>query len=88
MAAADGNALQGPRHRADIDLAHVRIVLDLVDLTRGDMLAAGTHAPLRCHDALQVAVSLRLGVDEIVTYDAELAEAARAAGLSAVAPRL
>lgn len=60
--------------------------MDLVDLTRGDMIAAGTHAPLRSNDALHLAVAIRLGVDELVTYDDELARAAIAAGLTVYAP--
>ncbi len=61
--------------------------VDLIDLTRGDMLAAGTYAPLRSHDALHLAVAIRIGVDELVTYDTELAAAAGRAGLRLVAPR-
>lgn len=77
------------RHPTTIDRANVQLVLDavnLVDLTRGDMIAAGTHAPLRSNDAIHLAVAIRLGVDEIVTYDSELAAAARAAGLAVFAP--
>lgn len=61
-------------------------VIDLVDLTRGDLLSAGTHAPLRSNDAIHLAVALRLGAEEMVTYDAELAQAARVAGIRIVAP--
>lgn len=77
------------RHPKVVDVSDVQLVLDtvnLVDLTRGDMIAAGTHAPLRSHDAIHLAVAIRLGVDEIVTYDAELADTARAAGLTVFAP--
>lgn len=77
------------RHPDAVALADVQRVLDvvnLVDLTRGDMIAAGTHATLRSHDAIHLAVAIRLGVDEVVTYDAELGEAARAAGLGVIAP--
>lgn len=77
------------RHPEDIDLNAVRAVLDtinLVDLTRGDMIAAGTHAPLRSNDALHLAVAIRLGVDEMITYDSELAAAASSAGLTVLAP--
>lgn len=77
------------RHPDDVDRVAVRAVLDavdLVDLTRGDLLAAGTHAPLRSNDAIHLAVALRLGVDELVTYDGELAGAAVAAGLTVLAP--
>lgn len=77
------------RHSDDIDLAAVRGVLDavdLVDLTRGDMIAAGTHSPLRSNGAIHLAVAIRLGVDEIVTYDRELADAASRAGLAVLSP--
>jgi predicted nucleic acid-binding protein len=77
------------RHPRDVDLGAVRTVLDsvsLIDLTRGDLLAAGAHAPLRSNDAIHLAVSLRVGVDEIVTYDEELAQRATAAGLPVLSP--
>jgi predicted nucleic acid-binding protein len=77
---------QQPR---DVDLDAVRSVLDtvsLVDLNRGDLLAAGTHAPLRSNDAIHLAVALRIGSDEIVTYDAELAARAQSAGLAVRSP--
>ncbi len=77
------------RHPQDIELETVRAVLDtinLVDLTRGDMIAAGTHAPLRSNDAIHLAVAIRLGVDELITYDQELADAANRAGLTVLAP--
>lgn len=77
------------RHPDDVDLGSVQAVLNtigLVDLTRGDTLAAGTHAPLRSNDAIHLAVALRLGVDEFVTYDHELATAASDAGLVVIAP--
>ena len=60
--------------------------IDLVDLTRGDLLAAGTHAPLRSNDAIHLATALRLGVDEIVSYDYELSRDAAAAGGRVIAP--
>lgn len=77
------------RNPALIDDSAVSIVLDaviLVDLTRGDLLTAGTHTPLRSADAIHLAAALRLGADEIITYDAELADAARTAGLRVIAP--
>ncbi len=77
------------RHPQDVDLESVRAVLDtvnLVDLTRGDMIAAGTHAPLRSNVAIHLAVAIRLGIDELITYDQELAGAAASAGLTVVAP--
>ncbi len=77
------------RHPEDVDLEAVGTMLDsvsLIDLTRGDLLAAGTHAPLRPHDAIHIAVALRVGADEIVTYDRELAERAAVAGLPVLSP--
>ena len=78
------------RHPEAVDITLVGIVLDtvnLVDLTRGDMISAGTHAPLRSHDAIHLAVAIRLGVDDFATYDIELAKAAKAAGLAVLSPR-
>lgn len=77
------------RHPQELDAESVRSVLatvNLMDLTRGDMIAAGTLAPLRSNDAIHLAVAIRLGVDEIATYDSELATAAMHAGLSVLAP--
>lgn len=77
------------RHPQDVDIDAVRTVLDsvsLIDLTRGDLLAAGTHARLRSNDAIHLAVALRVGADEIVTYDGELVERATAAGLAVLSP--
>lgn len=77
------------RHPQDVALEAIRAVLDavnLVDLTRGDLLAAGTYTPLRSNDAVHLAVALRVGADEIVTYDGELAERATAAGLPVLSP--
>lgn len=77
------------RHPQDVDPDAVRAVLDtvnLVDPTRGDMIAAGTHAPLRSNDAMHLAVAIRLGVDKVITYDQELADAAVGAGLTVLAP--
>lgn len=77
------------RHPAVLTLDAITKVLDvvaLVDVTRGDLLVAGTHAPLRSHDAIHLAAALRIGVDELVTYDDELARAATDAGLRVLAP--
>lgn len=68
-------------------LSAVLDVIDLVDVTRGDLLAAGTQAPLRSNDAIHLAAALRIGVDEVVTYDGEFARAASRAGIRVVAPR-
>lgn len=77
------------RHPHTIERSAAQLVLaaiDLVEVTRGDLITAGTLTPLRSHDAIHLATSLRLPVDEMITYDAELAEAARAAGLVVIAP--
>lgn len=77
------------RHPQDIDHAAVQDLLqaiNLADLSRGDMIAAGTHAPLRSNDAIHLAVAIRLAADEMVTYDVELANAARDAGLTVLSP--
>jgi predicted nucleic acid-binding protein len=78
------------RHPDTIDQSSVTIVLDavaLVDLTRGDLLtAAALPGRLRSNDAIHLAVALRLGVDEVVAYDAELVDAATVAGLAVRQP--
>lgn len=78
------------RHPDDLDIEAVGVVLEtvsLVDLTRGDLLTAGTlPGRLRSNDAMHLAVALRVGTDEMVTYDAELAAAANAAGVAVVRP--
>lgn len=78
------------RHPEDVDLASVGSVLDtvtLVDLTRGDLLTAGTlPGRLRSNDAMHLAAALRVGVDEMITYDSELADATAAAGIAVAKP--
>jgi uncharacterized protein len=77
------------RNPTVIPLEAITAVLEtitLVDVTRGDLLAAGTHAPLRSNDAIHLATALRIGADEIVTYDSELARAAASAGIRVLAP--
>ncbi|MBS1673682.1 MAG: type II toxin-antitoxin system VapC family toxin [Actinobacteria bacterium] len=77
------------RNPALIPTDSVRTLLEtvtLVDVTRGDLLSAGTHTPLRAGDAIHLATALRIGADTIVTYDAELAAAGEAAGLRTTAP--
>jgi predicted nucleic acid-binding protein len=73
------------RHPDEVDRAAVGVVLDtitLVDLTRGDLQTSGAlPGRLRSNDAVHLAVALRIGVDEIITYDDELAVAAGASGL-------
>lgn len=78
------------RHPDDLDLAAVNVVLEvvsLVDLTRGDLLTAGTlPGGLRSNDAVHLAVALRVGAEEMVTYDEELAAASASAGLTVGRP--
>lgn len=77
------------RHPTAVPLAAVSGVLDrvaLFDLIRGDLVAAGLHAPLRGNDAIHLAVAIRLGADEMITYDDELASAAQRAGLTVTSP--
>ena len=77
------------RHPDAIEVTAVNQLLaavDLVDLTRGDMLGAGMHAPLRSNDAIHLEVALRLGVDQVATYDHELQEAVQRAGIAVLAP--
>lgn len=59
----------------------------LIDLTRGDLLTAGTlPGRLWSNDAMHLAVALRIGADEMITYDAELAGSAGRAGLPVAQP--
>lgn len=78
------------RHPDDLDLDAVGVLLDavsLVDLTRGDLLTAGAlPGRLRSNDAVHLAVALRVGVDEMLTYDRLLAGAAATAGLPVAQP--
>jgi uncharacterized protein len=78
------------RHPDDVDASAVGIVLDtvtLVDLTRGDLLTAGAlPGRLRSNDAVHLATALRVGADEMITYDAELATAAGLSGLAVARP--
>jgi uncharacterized protein len=78
------------RHPDDIDLAAVTVVLEvvsLIDLSRGDLLTAGTlPGRLRSNDAVHLAVALRVGAEEMITYDGELASVAASAGVTIVRP--
>lgn len=77
------------RHPNDIALEALNGMLDivsLIDLTRGDLLTAGTLPGLRSNDAMHLAVALRVGAEEMFTYDVELAAAASAAGLAVIQP--
>lgn len=77
------------RHASVVSVDAVNIVLasvTLVDVTRGDLIAAGGVVPLRSNDAIHLATAVRLAVDEVLTYDEELATAAVRHGLTAVGP--
>ncbi|MFV0372931.1 type II toxin-antitoxin system VapC family toxin [Microbacterium sp.] len=77
------------RRPDDISHPRMRAVLErilLVDLVRADLLTAGTLTPSRSQDAIHLAVALRLGVQEMITYDRELADAAEHAGLRVISP--
>lgn len=55
------------RNPAIISHEAITTVIDaitLVDVTRGDLLAAGTHAALRSNDAIHLATALRIGADK------------------------
>jgi uncharacterized protein len=61
--------------------------ITLLDLTRGDLLTAGAlPGRLRSNEAVHLAVALRVGVDEMITYDCELGVAARGSGLAVARP--
>ena len=77
------------RRPQDISRPRLQAVLDralLIDLARADLLTAATLSPLRSQDAIHLAAALRSGVDEMITYDRELADAATRAGLHVLAP--
>jgi len=78
------------RHPEIVAIDAVNLVLDaisLVDIRRGDLIAAPTMpGALRSNDAIHLAVATRLAVDAVLTYDAELARAAEVLGLEVAAP--
>ncbi len=73
-------------------VATARQLLEEVDLVQLDDelldLAAALDGPLRSLDAVHLAAALELGPDleAVVTYDSQMARAARALGLPVVAP--
>lgn len=80
-------ALRHPKAVPPASVAAVLDSLDLADLTRGDLLVAGSlSGTLRSHDAIHLAVALRLEVGSLATYDGELASAAAQAGLAVLQP--
>lgn len=78
------------RRRGGIDPEALRVVLDavtLIDVERDDLLRAASSAwGLRSADAIHLATALRLDVDELLTYDAELRDVAREVGLRVGGP--
>lgn len=76
--------------RAALDPESVNAILDgidLLDITRADLLRAGTSRwGLRSADAIHLAVALRAEVDQLITYDHELAVVAVGAGLQVLSP--
>lgn len=77
------------RRPNSIAIESIREVLDqieFVDQTRNDMIFAARLAPLRSNDAIHLAVAMRLQVDEFITYDRELIEAAPRVALAPVSP--
>lgn len=77
------------RHPEAIPVEKVLQAIDqveLVDVSRNDLISAGRFAPLRSNGAIHLAVALRLQVEEIITYDQELIEVATRFGLRAVSP--
>lgn len=62
--------------------------VNLVDVQRNDVtMAVAMPGRLRSADAIHLATALRLGVDQLVAYDAELLEAAELSGLAISSPR-
>lgn len=85
--------LRAVRRRDPAAAVDVRTVLDtltLLSIPSSVFDAAGLLAPLelRSLDAVHLASALSIGDDleGLVTYDARMADAARAAGISVVAP--
>lgn len=78
------------RHPRHIDAAAVGVVLEattLIELSRGDVLTAGAlPGRLRSNDAIHLATALRVGADEMITYDTELAVASTLAGIAVIRP--
>jgi predicted nucleic acid-binding protein len=71
---------------APASLSAILGMINLVDVTRGDLITAGAQAPLRSNDAIHLAVAFRLGVDAIISYDHELIDAAARGGLRVLSP--
>lgn len=78
------------RHPREVPVASVNTVLaaiGLADLSRSDLVTAGgLGGGLRTHDAIHLAVAIRVGAHAMATYDRELAEAAVSAGMTLLQP--
>lgn len=85
-------ARKAPAERANAGVAWTEVVegLVLIELDEAVAAAAADLAPatLRSLDAIHLATAKALGseLEAFITYDARLADAARAAGLTVVAP--
>lgn len=77
------------RRPEEISAARLRAVLErvlLTDLARADLLTAATLAPLRAQVAIHLAAAIRLGTEELITYDHELSDAAARVGIRVLSP--
>ncbi|MGH2366536.1 MAG: type II toxin-antitoxin system VapC family toxin [Chloroflexota bacterium] len=78
------------RHASLIDQGAVSAVLSvfsLVDIDRTDLTTAPLlSGRLRSADAIHLATAVRLAVDTMVVYDAELQAAGRHAGIHIISP--
>lgn len=75
--------------RQEIGRALVDAVLGmtrLAEVHRDDLVAAAGLEGLRTNDAIHLVTAIRLGAQEILTYNSELAAAAARVGIRAVAP--
>lgn len=75
--------------RGEIGRALVDAVLGmtrLAEVQRADLIAAAGLEGLRTNDAIHLATAVRMGAQEIITYDAELASAAARVGMRVLSP--
>ena len=75
-----------PEHFDDEKVRSALDHVEFVEVSQQDFIAASRLAPLRSNDAIHLAVAQRLQVDEILTYDQELIEAAARIGMRTVSP--
>ena len=72
--------------RGGVDLSSVNVLLggvELVKLVDEDLRTAGLSAwGLRSADAIHLAAAVRIEVDAVLTYDAEMGEAAERLGMT------